>query len=387
MEKLVVGSYNVAKVYASIAEEEALNQIRDLCDKEWASDSHIAIMPDTHAGAGCTIGTTMTLHGKVSPQLVGVDIGCGMHVVELGNVEINLEELDNVIHSYIPSGKEVHETPVCYFDELSNLKANIDEAYAQKSLGTLGGGNHFIEVDIDEDNNKYLVIHTGSRNLGIRVCEYHQEIADAIEYNPKPIIERLKASGQQMLISDALKQYRETCKAKHYLSGESYENYLHDMRITQRYAELNRQIIANTILSKMGLTAISEWETIHNYIDLESNTLRKGAVSAKSGEKLLIPINMKEGSLICIGKGNKSWNCSAPHGAGRLMSRSKAHETLNLEEFKQSMSNIYSSTVCESTLDEAPMAYKPIEVITEDIKETVEIVKVIKPIYNYKATN
>ena len=385
--KKIVGSYNVANVYASIVEEEALSQIRELCNQEWLSNSNIAIMPDTHAREGCTIGTTMTLHGSVAPQLVGVDIGCGMHIVELGNVEINLEELDNVIKTYIPSGRNIHESPVCMFSAVSSLKANVNEEYAQRSLGTLGGGNHFIEVDVDENNNKYLVIHTGSRHLGVEVYNYYKKIAESIEYHPELIIEQLKNSGQQRLISEALKQYRSTCKAKNYLSGESYENYLHDMLIAQRYAILNRHIIASTILSRLGLNAISEWETVHNSIDLESNILRKGAVSAKAGEKLLIPINMKEGSLICIGKGNKSWNYSAPHGAGRLMSRAQARNTLSVEEFKQSMSNIYSSTVCESTLDEAPMAYKPIEVITNDIKETVDVVTRIKPIYNYKATN
>ena len=385
--KKIVGSYNVANVYASIVEEEALTQIRELCNQEWLSNSHIAIMPDTHAGEGCTIGTTMTLHGSVAPQLVGVDIGCGMHIVELGNVEINLEELDNIIKTYIPSGRNIHESPVCKFSAIALLKANVNEEYAQRSLGTLGGGNHFIEVDVDENDNKYLVIHTGSRHLGVEVCNYYKKIAESIEYHPELIIEQLKNSGQQRLISEALKQYRSTCKAKNYLSGESYENYLHDMLIAQRYAILNRQIIASTILARLGLNAVSEWETVHNYIDLESNILRKGAVSAKAGEKLLIPINMKEGSLICIGKGNKLWNYSAPHGAGRLMSRAQARNTLSVEEFKQSMSNIYSSTVCESTLDEAPMAYKPIEVITNDIKETVDVVTRIKPIYNYKATN
>ena len=385
--KKIVGLYNVANVYASIVEEEALTQIRELCNQEWLSNSNIAIMPDTHAGEGCTIGTTMTLHGSVAPQLVGVDIGCGMHIVELGNVEINLEELDNIIKTYIPSGRNIHESPVCKFSAIALLKANVNEEYAQRSLGTLGGGNHFIEVDADENNNKYLVIHTGSRHLGVEVCNYYKKIAESIEYHPELIIEQLKNSGQQRLISEALKQYRSTCKAKNYLSGESYENYLHDMLIAQRYAILNRQIIASTILSRLGLNAVSEWETVHNYIDLDSNILRKGAVSAKAGEKLLIPINMKEGSLICIGKGNKSWNYSAPHGAGRLMSRAQARNTLSVEEFKQSMSNIYSSTVCESTLDEAPMAYKPIEVITNDIKETVEVIARIKPIYNYKATN
>lgn len=385
--KKIVGLYNVANVYASIVEEEALTQIRELCNQEWLVNSRIAIMPDTHAGEGCTIGTTMTLHGSVAPQLVGVDIGCGMHIVELGNVEINLEELDNIIKTYIPSGRNIHESPVCKFSAIALLKANVNEEYAQRSLGTLGGGNHFIEVDADENNNKYLVIHTGSRHLGVEVCNYYKKIAESIEYHPELIIEQLKNSGQQRLISEALKQYRSTCKAKNYLSGESYENYLHDMLIAQRYAILNRQIIASTILSRLGLNAVSEWETVHNYIDLDSNILRKGAVSAKAGEKLLIPINMKEGSLICIGKGNKSWNYSAPHGAGRLMSRAQARNTLSVEEFKQSMSNIYSSTVCESTLDEAPMAYKPIEVITNDIKETVEVIARIKPIYNYKATN
>lgn len=385
--EVVIGSYNIATVYASIVEEEALAQISELCNQKWAENSHIAIMPDTHAGAGCTIGTTMTLHGKVSPQLVGVDIGCGMHVAELGNIEINLEELDRVIHEYIPSGRNIHEVAVANFEGLSNLKMRLNDMdYALRSLGTLGGGNHFIEVDIDENGNKYLVVHTGSRRLGVEVCNHYQELADALEYHPETVIEPLKRAGQRHLIQEALRQYRETCRAKHYLEGEEYNNYLHDMEIAQEYARINRQIIVNTILEKMGLSAISEWETVHNYIEIESSILRKGSVSARQGERLLIPINMRDGSMICLGKGNSNWNYSAPHGAGRLMSRMRAREVLNLSEFENSMANVYSSTVCESTIDEAPMAYKPLEVIQRDIAETVKVMSIIKPIYNYKAT-
>lgn len=383
----VSGLYNIANVYASIVEEEALNQIEELCNQEWTGYSHIAIMPDTHAGAGCTIGTTMTLHGKVSPQLVGVDIGCGMHVAELGNIKLNLEELDRIIHEYIPSGRNIHEVAVANFEGLSNLRMRLNDMnYALRSLGTLGGGNHFIEVDIDENGNKYLVVHTGSRRLGVEVCNHYQELADSIEYHPESIIEELKRSGQQHLIQEALRQYRESCQPKHYLEGKEYNNYLHDMEIVQKYARLNRQIIVNTILEHMGLSAISEWETVHNYIEMGSSILRKGSVSAREGERLLIPINMRDGSMICLGKGNSNWNYSAPHGAGRLMSRMKAREVLNLSEFENSMANVYSSTVCESTIDEAPMAYKPLEVIQRDIAETVEVMSIIKPIYNYKAT-
>ena len=383
----VIGSYNIANVYASIVEEEALNQIEELCNQQWAENSHIAIMPDTHAGAGCTIGTTMTLHGKVSPQLVGVDIGCGMHVAELGNIELNLEELDRVIHEYIPSGRNIHEVAVANFEGLSNLRMRLNDMnYALRSLGTLGGGNHFIEVDIDENGNKYLVVHTGSRRLGVEVCNHYQELADSIEYHPESIIESLKRSGQQHLIQEALRQYRESCQPKHYLEGEEYNNYLHDMEIAQEYARMNRQIIVNTILERMGISAIAEWETVHNYIEIESSILRKGSVSARQGERLLIPINMRDGSMICLGRGNSNWNYSAPHGAGRLMSRMRAREVLNLSEFENSMANVYSSTVCESTIDEAPMAYKPLEVIQRDIAETVEVMSIIKPIYNYKAT-
>ena len=381
---------DVVKVFAETFENEAWEQVKKLANYSAYDNSTIRIMPDAHAGKGCTIGTTMTLHDMVTPNLVGVDIGCGMLVVDLGEIEIDFAKLDGVIKRFVPSGFDIHTQAWAKFDDLDELICmnSCDISRAIHSIGTLGGGNHFIEVDYSEKTgHKYLVIHTGSRHLGVEVCNYYKKIAESIEYHPELIIEQLKNSGQQRLISEALKQYRSTCKAKNYLSGESYENYLHDMLIAQRYAILNRHIIASMILSRLGLNAISEWETVHNYIDLESNILRKGAVSAKAGEKLLIPINMKEGSLICIGKGNKSWNYSAPHGAGRLMSRAQARNTLSVEEFKQSMSNIYSSTVCESTLDEAPMAYKPIEVITNDIKETVDVVTRIKPIYNYKATN
>jgi len=395
------GKYNTAKVFTDIIEETAIGQIIELCNQEFTKDSKIRIMPDVHAGAGCTIGTTMTIKDKIVPNLVGVDIGCGVFIVPLKKGVFDLQKLDEVIRTYIPSGASIRKNPHEYADviDFDKLKCinSINLPRAINSIGTLGGGNHFIEVNIDEYGKEYLVIHSGSRNFGKQVAEHYQNIAyqeclkDQLSQNS--IIADLKSQGRVNEIESTLQSLKlnkvKINKDLAYLSGESLNDYLHDIAIVQEYAMANRSAIAMEILSHMGIklkdidTTIS---TIHNYIDLEKMILRKGAVSAKRGEKLIIPINMRDGSLICIGKGNEDWNYSAPHGAGRLMSRSEAKKKILIEDYEREMKNIYSTSVNTSTLDEAPMAYKNKEDIINNISATVEICNIITPIYNFKAS-
>ncbi len=403
----IMGTYSTVKVFTSIIEETAIEQIKTLCNQPFTKGCKIRIMPDVHTGAGCVIGFTADLGEMIIPNIVGVDIGCGMLTVELGKIDIDLEKLDNTIIEFVPCGKRTHEGRIVKYPELQNLHCyrNLKETKRiERSIGTLGGGNHFIEVDIDNDNNKYLVIHTGSRNLGKQVAEIYQSLAydllrgkDELFERKKQIIEEYKATGRKQEIQSALKELARAFEAKEidipkelcYLTGEYRSMYLDDMKICQEFAVLNRLTIANTIISKMFGKNISDFkyfETIHNYIDLKNNIVRKGAVSANKGEMLLIPINMRDGSLICIGKGNEDWNNSAPHGAGRLMSRTVAHDTLSFEKYKAEMQGIYTSCVTESTLDESPMAYKSIDEIVSQITPTAEIIKRIKPIYNFKAT-
>lgn len=404
----VQGTYSTAKVYTDIVEEDAVRQIQQLCDQEFVKNCRIRIMPDVHAGAGCVIGFTADLGEMVIPNIVGVDIGCGMLTVELGKADIDFEKLDAVIRKYVPSGKNVHEGRIVRFPALLDLhcyRALKDSRRLERSIGTLGGGNHFIEVNVDEDGNKYLVIHTGSRNLGKQVAEYYQNLAyelhqgkDQLFAARDALIASYKAAGRKQEIQGALKEMMAAFQAKEisipkelcYLTGQYREQYLHDMGICQDFATTNRFTIANTIVEKMfgqSLAHFVHFETVHNYIDLESNIVRKGAVSAKDGQRLLIPINMRDGSLLCVGKGNEDWNCSAPHGAGRLYSRTTAKQKFTVEEYARSMEGIYTTSVCESTLDECPMAYKNIEDIVNNIGPTAEIVKVIKPVYNFKADN
>lgn len=392
------GKYNEAKVYTDILENEAISQITELCNEEFAKESKIRIMPDVHAGKGCTIGTTMTIKNKVVVNLVGVDIGCGMLTVKLKNKEIDLKKLDEIINNYVPSGQDIRKTNHDFnkYIDLEKLKCikHVDLERALKSLGTLGGGNHFIELNKSSSGDLYLVIHSGSRYLGKQVAEYYQK--KAIEYhkdNSKEkqlLISKLKAEGRTKDIEKELKNMKrirlkdEFC----YLEGENFSDYIHDMNIVQQYAKLNREAIANTILNKVNLNMINSFTTIHNYIEIKEDKeyiLRKGAVRANKDELILIPINMRDGSILAVGKGNEEWNFSAPHGAGRLMSRSKAKNSINLEDFKKTMKGIYSTSVGESTLDESPMAYKPIESIIENIKDTADIIDILKPIYNYKA--
>lgn len=389
------GKYNTAKVFTDNVEQTAISQIIDLCNQEFISGSKIRIMPDTHAGAGCTIGTTMTITDKVVPNLVGVDIGCGMYCVKLREKDIDFELLDNVIRKYIPNGQNIRESQHKMSTEINinNLKCinNISYDRAIKSIGTLGGGNHFIEVDKDSEGNLYLVIHSGSRYLGKQVAEHYQELGyKKLTDNrmaKEELIKKLKSEGREKDIQKELKKLPsiKINKQLAYVEGENLDNYLNDMKITQEYARINRVAIAEEILKHTGLNADESFTTIHNYIDIDNKILRKGAISATLGEKVIIPINMRDGSIIAIGKGNKDWNESAPHGAGRLMSRSKAKQSVGLEEFKNSMKEVWTTSVNEYTIDESPMAYKPIDEIVDNIKDTVEIIDIIKPLYNFKA--
>lgn len=392
---------DIVKVFAETFEDEAYAQVKKLSNYPAYDESVIRIMPDSHAGKGCTVGTTMTLTDKVTPNLVGVDIGCGMLVVKLAEKDIDFELLDKVIHKNVPSGFDIHTqawVKTTMFDEL--LCGNsCDTKRALYSIGTLGGGNHFIEIDKDDDNNYYLVIHTGSRNLGVQVCKFYQDLAfkelnemTAIKKKlSEEIIAKCKAEGRKKDIQKDLKeafaklQKPSADKELAHLEGDNFKNYIHDMDVVQRYAALNRSTIAKIILQKMKWKEVERFETIHNYIDIKNKILRKGAVSAQKDEKLIIPINMRDGSLICVGKGNKDWNYSAPHGAGRLMSRSKAKANIELNVYKNSMKGIYTTCVNMSTIDESPMAYKSLDEIVRCIEPTVDIITRIIPVYNFKA--
>ncbi len=404
----IKGKYTTATVYTDTIEDSAYTQIKTLCDQEFCKDSKVRIMPDVHAGIGCVIGFSANLSDMVIPNIVGVDIGCGMMSVALEKIDFSYEELDEIIKKFVPSGKNIHEGRVVKFPKLleMNCYRNLTKTKRiEASIGTLGGGNHFIEVDIDEEGNKYLIIHTGSRNLGKQVADYYQNLAYELmrgkeEFFDKKeaLIKKYKEEGRRGEIEEALKELLSHFKEKEidipknlcYLKGKYRKMYLHDMKICQEYASLNRITIANIILGKLfqkSINDFSHFETIHNYIDLESDIVRKGAVSAKKGEKILIPINMKEGSLICIGKGNPQWNYSAPHGAGRLFSRMTAKEKFTLDEFKESMEGIFTTSVGSKTLDECPMAYKDISQIINNIGPTANIIKQIKPVYNFKASD
>lgn len=410
------------KIFTENIEPEAKGQVYDLLKQAPFKDSKVRIMPDVHAGKGCVIGFTGNLGDKVIPNIVGVDIGCGMLCIELGKINLDLKKLDTIIREVIPSGRNIKEESGWFnFENLRCYKKlkNID--WLKRSQGTLGGGNHFIEIDIDEEGNKYLIIHTGSRNLGKQVAELYQDMAIAncsygkvmnkeindfiqssLEDNKKEII----SAGIEKIrekYKDKLKLPREMC----YLEGQGREDYLYDMKICQDFARENRRTISMDILMgyfglkgndacyvrhdgysllQVDFKFYKTFETVHNYIDIASNIVRKGAISAQKGEKVLIPMNMRDGCLIAIGKGNEDWNCSAPHGAGRIMSRSKAKEAFGLEEFEKSMEGIYTTSVNSSTIDEAPMVYKPMQEIIDNIGDTVDIERIIKPIYNFKAS-
>ncbi len=399
----IIGGFNTAICYTNEIEPTAYTQILGVCNEKAFENSKIRIMPDVHAGKGCTIGTTMTIVDKVVPNMVGVDIGCGMYTVALGKAQIDLAAFDEAAHC-VPCGRNVWEGRIERFDltQLRCFRNPKDTRRLERSLGTLGGGNHFIEIDVDEDGNKYLIIHSGSRNLGTQVAEYYQNLAVDLnlgkaDYFRKrdEVIRFYKELGRKSEIQSTLKQMESEFKSKQptmprelcYLYGEFMDDYLHDIDICQRFAKRNREKMAEILLEKTGLAAGEAFQTIHNYIDVGEKILRKGSVSAKMGEKLLIPINMRDGSLICIGKGNEDWNYSAPHGAGRLMSRSAAFEQLTMEEYAKQMEGIYTTCVNTATLDESPMAYKNMDEIVENIEPTADIVAHIRPIYNFKAAD
>lgn len=405
--KEIRGSYGVAKVFTDNIEDKAVEQIKILMNQPYAVDANVRIMPDVHAGAGCTIGTTMYIcNERICPNLVGVDIGCGVYVVYLNGIkEIDYEKLDRVIRNHIPSGYEIHSSVMIDDPELDELKCkdSVDLDRAYKSIGTLGGGNHFIEIDKDDQGGYYLVIHSGSRHLGVEVATYYQNKGyDILKQNQKDtrdtIIHAFKAAGREREISAALAKLKNTeiNKDLAYVGGDAYWDYIHDIRIIQRYASMNRELMAYIIIDKMGwskeqmvrMYPNQHFHTIHNYIDYDTERqpiLRKGAVSAKKGELLIIPMNMRDGSLICRGKGNPDWNYSAPHGAGRILSRAGAKKEISIADYEKSMSGIYTTSVNEFTLDESPMAYKPMDEIVSNISDTVDILKVIKPVYNFKA--
>lgn len=391
------GKYNTAKVFTDKIESTAKEQIINLLNQPLATDSNIRIMPDVHAGKGCTIGTTMTIKDKVVPNLVGVDIGCGMLAYKLSEREIDLQKLDEVIKQNIPSGFNVRTEPVegainCGVEKLRCIDI-VDYQRALLSLGTLGGGNHFIEVDKDDEGCLYLIVHTGSRGLGLQVAKHYQEVAvKQTEARPhkktSEIINKLKSEGRHTEIQKELKKQMpdEQDIDFAYLEGKDFDDYIHDMKIAQNYASQNRCRIVYEIIWHMGLelSSIAGFETIHNYIDTETMILRKGAVSAKKDEQFIVPLNMRDGSLICVGKGNADWNYSAPHGAGRIMSRTDAFKAISFDDFQKSMDGIYSSTINSATIDESAFAYKPMEEIINNISETADIIKIIKPIYNFK---
>lgn len=403
--QLVEGKHNTAKVFTDVVDEKSLQQIKTLCDQEFTSGARIRLMPDVHAGAGCTIGTTMTIKDKIVPNLVGVDIGCGMETLMIHKdseaaQKFDPAQLDMIIRKNIPCGFDIRKFEHQYVAEVEwdNIKGIYNKHRAQLSLGTLGGGNHFIEADKDEEGNLYIVVHSGSRHAGLEIAEYYQEMAwrqlnGKTKADLDAMISQLKAEGRETEIEAKRVEMNAQIKTQipkdlAYVSGYLFDDYINDMRIMQHFAMLNRKAMINTISIGLHLKKeeiVDQFTTIHNYIDTENMILRKGAVNVQKGEKLLIPINMRDGSLICLGKGNEDWNCSAPHGAGRVMSRMKAKKELSMEEFKAEMSGIYSTTVTKETLDEAPMAYKTMDDIVANIGPTADILNVIKPIYNFKA--
>lgn len=398
----IKGKVSTALCYVNVVEEDAIEQIKRMCDYPMSEGSQIRIMPDVHVGKGCTIGTTMTVKDRVVPNVVGVDIGCGMYTVNMGKVDIDLERFDDIVYS-IPSGTGVWEGRQERFDltKLICYRQLKDTKRIERSIGTLGGGNHFIEIDESEDKTKYLVIHSGSRSLGKQVAEIYQKLAVDLDKGigyyleaRDEIIRSYKEAGRRSEIQEALKKLKWEKENEHpsmpedlcYLSGKYLEDYLHDIKICQDFARKNREKMAEIILDKANIRALEAFHTTHNYIDTDEMILRKGSIAAHKGEKVLIPINMRDGSILALGKGNPDWNYSAPHGAGRLMSRTKAKESLDMDEYKDSMKGIFTSSVNEGTIDEAPMAYKSINDIIDVIGESVDIIEVIKPIYNFKAS-
>lgn len=392
------GQYTDALIYTNNPQEAAISQIEELVNQPFMEGAKVRIMPDYHAGKGCVIGTTIALNNRVVPNLVGVDVGCGVFVAEIEETTVDFDQLDRTIRQFVPAGNDIHE-------EASNIRSTeqfandlfvangLHNDYTNRSLGTLGGGNHFIELAKDEEGKHYLLIHTGSRYVGSKIANWHQnrayESLRRIDLTEK--IEELKAAGRYQEIQRMITEYKDEnpiiSKELAYLEGDLFADYIADMKLAQQFAHENRQMIARIIGEKMKWEYGLQFDSVHNYIDIDSMILRKGAVRAGAGEQLVIPMNMRDGSLICIGKGSAAWNESAPHGAGRIFSRSAAMKNLSMEDFKQTMHGIWTTSVSEETLDEAPMAYKPMQEIMDQIGETVEIQKRIIPVYNFKASD
>ncbi|WP_059174044.1 RtcB family protein [Bacillus sp. FJAT-27445] len=395
----IKGVHTEATVFSNYPQDTALEQIQELCNQSFLKDAKISIMPDYHAGKGCVIGTTIQLKDKVVPNLVGVDVGCGVLTVKLSDKKVDFNKLDQVIRNRVPSGMDIHTEETVgqiktSFPPVKEFKAEhiLSENKSLHSLGTLGGGNHFIEVSADSDGHHYLTIHTGSRFVGGRIATYYQKLAISKlrSQDLTEIIEKLKAEGRQKEIQSVIQSYQEKTPVipndLAFLEGNDFFDYMHDMKLAQAYAKANREEIAQVIVDNMRFEELDRFDTVHNYIDTENLILRKGAVSAQKGERLIIPINMRDGSILAVGKGNEEWNYSAPHGAGRILSRSKAKKTLSMDEFNSTMKGIWTTSVSEETLDEAPMAYKSMGEILEKAEETVAISTIIKPVYNFKAS-
>ena len=384
----IKGKYNTATVYTDILTDSTVGQIMTLCNQKFAQDAKIRIMPDTHSGSSSVIGTTMTIKDQVVPNLVGVDIGCGLNVTKFRKgVKLNFDKLDRIIRNRIPSGHHSHSKPLYSFP-LENIQAPIHRGWALQSLVTLGGGNHFIEVNEGSDGF-YLVIHSGSRVLGKEIAEYHQEIAyQKLTKMRQELKQQAKVANDPDEKADLNRQWEEI-KIPYdlsYVSNRDLENYLSDMQIAQQYAVFNRQSMAQTILKAMKWEkqVIESFDSPHNYIDLKHMILRKGAASARKNEKMIVPLNMKDGSIIGVGKGNDEWNQSGPHGAGRTMSRSQARASIRLENYQHMMRHVWTTSVSKKTLDEAPKAYKSKKQILTDLHETMEVKEIIRPLYNFK---
>lgn len=390
----IQGKKNSAIVFADKIDKETKTQLAALLREDAFADSKIRIMPDTHTGKYTVVGTTMTLNGRITPSLLGVDIGCGVETVFLEETEINLPELDKAVHALIPCGAKIHSEPVIDNFDFSGLHcaSSVNKNRALKSIGTLGGGNHFIELDRADDGTLILLIHSGSRQAGSDVALHYQELA----YR-----EECKKERKQSRKADYRNRYEEDyyCKAMRreartklavtrqnaVLKGERFFEYLNDVAIIQRYADLNRRTIAERICSALNLHIKDRFSCVHNYIDEENMILRKGAISARQNERVIIPLNMRDGAILGVGLGNSEWNFSAPHGAGRACSRTEAKYAYTVEEYQQTMSGIFTTTANAGSLDECPMAYKPAHKIIEAVKDTVEIQQIIRPVYNFKA--
>lgn len=400
-----IGNNGLVKIFTDAVEETAMAQIIELANSPLAEGAQIRIMPDVHAGAGSTIGTTIKLpedraKWRVSPNIVGVDIGCGMTSLKLRDFDMDLAEFDEIVNEVVPSGTTVHENAVGRLSEeerelLKTLRTGEhDTEWIERSIGTMGGGNHFIELGVGSDGMYWLTVHSGSRKLGVEVARKFQKRAEVEvrQRNNSEVIQKLKAEGREREIESELKRINAEERPKvrkelSYLTGDSLLEYLKAMDIAQKYATKNRATMLNAIVQKAGLSVVDKIDSIHNYIDIDNGIIRKGATSAQAGERLLIPINMKDGMIIGRGYGNIEWNCSAPHGAGRILKRSTAKEVVDLDEYVAIMEGVYSSSIGEATKDESPFAYKSIEDITKHIENTVEIDDVVKPVYNFKANS